>query len=318
MAFRQVFNLGASHAPRLFAPAAAAGLAAVAVTEHRRQNQRAECFGPLNPEVLPLLAVAGSAAYGYMSVTAKVSALETELSAAKQAATRLPKWPRKIMIIFGPPGAGKGTQGPKIEALLGIPQLSTGDMLRAAVAAQTPIGIKAQQVMKSGGLVDDDLVCNIIKDRILEEDCATGFILDGFPRTLEQAKKLDKMLATTGDSVNLVMALEVPDSILEDRICGRWIHKKSGASYHVMYKPPASMEKDAEGKPIPESMKDDTTGEPLMQRPDDTAGALKKRLAEYHSKTIPILKHYEPKGITTGVNANQNMDAVWAEVESKL
>jgi len=318
MAFRQVFNLGASHAPRLFAPAAAAGIAAVAMTEHRRQNQRAECFGPLNPEMLPLIAVAGSAAYGYMAATAKVGALTTELEAAKTGADRLPKWPRKIMIIFGPPGAGKGTQGPKIEKMLGIPQLSTGDMLRAAVAAQTPIGIKAQNVMQSGGLVDDDLVCGIIKDRITEDDCKTGFILDGFPRTLEQAKKLDKMLATTGDSVNLVMALELPDSVLEERICGRWIHKKSGASYHVMFKPPASMEKGADGKPIPESMKDDATGEPLMQRPDDTASALKKRLNEYHSKTIPILKHYEPKGINAGVNANQPMDAVWAELESKL
>ena len=147
---------------------------------------------------------------------------------------------------------------------------------------------------------------------VQQDDCKTGFILDGFPRTLEQAKKLDKMLAKTGDSVNLVMALELPDSVLEERICGRWIHKKSGASYHVMFKPPASMEKDADGKPIPESMKDDATGEPLMQRPDDTKAALKDRLKNYHKLTTPIVGHYNTKGIVFKVNA-QEAGLCWEE-----
>merc|ERR1719223_1512113 len=227
-------------------------------------------------------------------------------------------WPRNIMILFGPPGAGKGTHGPKIEDMLGIPQLSTGDMLRAAVAAQTEVGKKAQAVMKAGGLVSDDIVVGIIRDRIKEEDCKLGFILDGFPRTLVQAQALDKMLAEEGASVTKVIELQVPDEVLEERICGRWIHKKSGRSYHVKYAPPKSMKVGEDGSPIAESMKDDETGEPLMQRPDDTAGALVKRLNGYHSETVPILKHYDPNGVVRTVNANQGMDGVWGEVLESL
>jgi adenylate kinase len=227
-------------------------------------------------------------------------------------------WPRNIMILFGPPGAGKGTHGPKIEDLLGIPQLSTGDMLRAAVGAQTEVGKKAQAVMKAGGLVSDDIVVGIIRDRIAEDDCKFGFILDGFPRTLVQAQALDKMLAEEGAAVTKVIELQVPDSVLEERICGRWIHKKSGRSYHVKFAPPKSMKLGGDGKPVPESMVDDETGEPLMQRPDDTASALVKRLGGYHSETVPILKHYEPNGVVKAVNANQKMDGVWGEVLASL
>jgi len=223
-------------------------------------------------------------------------------------------WPRNIMILFGPPGAGKGTHGPKIEDLLDIPQLSTGDMLRAAVAAKTEVGLKAAAVMKAGGLVSDDIVIGIIRDRIREPDCKFGFILDGFPRTLVQAQELDKMLGEEGACVTKVVELQVPDEVLEERICGRWIHKKSGRSYHVKYAPPKSMKKDGSGKPIPESMKDDETGEALMQRPDDTASALVKRLKGYHGETVPILDHYKPNGIVSEVNANQGMDGVWSAV----
>jgi len=240
----------------------------------------------------------------------------------------------------------QGTHGPKIEELLGVPQLSTGDMLRAAVAAQTEIGKKAQAVMKAGGLVSDDIVIGmrlrsflrfkiyyhpfvldsrslrfllgIIKDRIQEPDCRFGFILDGFPRTLQQAKALDAMLAKEGASVTKVIELEVPDSVLEERICGRWIHKTSGRSYHVKFAPPKSMKTDASGKPIPESMKDDETGEPLMQRPDDTPTALVKRLNGYHKDTVPILQHYRPKGIVMSANANQGMEGVWKDVLAAL
>lgn len=227
-------------------------------------------------------------------------------------------WPRNIMILFGPPGAGKGTHGPKIEELLGIPQLSTGDMLRAAVAAQTEVGKKAQAVMKAGGLVSDEIVVGIIRDRIKEEDCRLGFILDGFPRTLVQAQALDKMLAEEGACVTKVIELQVPDEVLEERICGRWIHKKSGRSYHVKYAPPKSMKVGEDGSPIADSMKDDETGEPLMQRPDDTASALVKRLKGYHNETVPILKHYGPNGVVGTVNANQDMDGVWGEVLGSL
>ena len=224
--------------------------------------------------------------------------------------------PRKIMIIFGPPGAGKGTQGPKIEGLLNLPQLSTGDMLRAAVAAKTPVGVKAQGLMKAGKLVGDDIVVGIIKDRIQEPDCKNGFILDGFPRTVPQAKMLDKLLSAKGEKVNKVLALEVPDSVLEERICGRWIHKKSGRSYHVKFAPPKSMETGEDGKPVKESMKDDVTGEALMQRPDDTAEALVTRLQEYHSNTTPILGHYA--SVTKTVEANTAAKKVWTNVLEAL
>jgi adenylate kinase len=230
-------------------------------------------------------------------------------------------WPRYILILFGPPGAGKGTHGPRIEQLLGIPQLSTGDMLRDAVANQTNIGKKAEAVMKAGGLVSDEIVVGIIRDRIQAEDCQFGFILDGFPRTLKQAQALDDMLRTNagGSVVTKVVELQVPDSLLEERICGRWIHKNSGRSYHVKYAPPKSMQIDGKtGKPIESTMKDDTTGELLMQRKDDTSEALVKRLQSYHKETVPILKHYAPHGIVRTVNANQHMDSVWTEILAAL
>ena len=179
---------------------------------------------------------------------------------------------KKIMILFGPPGSGKGSQAPNIVKALGIPQLSTGDMLRAAVAAGTEIGKKAQGVMQSGGLVSDDLVVSIIAERIQAADCASGFILDGFPRTVEQTKMLDEMLAKDGESVTYVVALQVPDEVLTERICGRWVHKASGRSYHIKFAPPKSL---GGGEPSTETMLDDESGEPLMQRADDTEEALK-------------------------------------------
>lgn len=263
---------------------------------------------------LPVAAAAGIAV-GLCSLRSK----KTQAEAKNETEAKFSAyWPRNILILFGPPGAGKGTHGPKIENMLGCPQLSTGDMLRAAVAAGTPIGLKAKEVMASGGLVSDDIVIGIIKDRIAEADCKFGMILDGFPRTLEQAKALDSMLAEEGACVTKVIELDVPDSVLEERICGRWIHKKSGRSYHVKYAPPKSMKKKDDGTPDPESMLDDVTGEPLMQRSDDTSAALIKRLDGYHNDTVPILKHYEPKGIVRKVNANQNMEKVWVETKHAL
>jgi adenylate kinase len=191
-------------------------------------------------------------------------------------------------------------------------------MLRAAVAAKTPVGLQAQAVMQSGGLVSDDIVIGIIRERVKEPDCKFGFILDGFPRTLVQAKALDKMLSEEGATVTKVVELAVDDSILEDRICGRWIHKSSGRSYHVKYAAPKSMKLGPDGKCDPATMKDDETGEPLMQRPDDTPQALVKRLKEYHGMTTPVLKHYEPHGIVAAVNADQKMDKVWSEILAAL
>merc|ERR1719316_2307412 len=199
---------------------------------------------------------------------------------------------RIVMILFGPPGAGKGTHSPKIVTKMGTPSLSTGDMLREAVAAGTEVGLRAKAVMESGGLVSDDIVVGIIKDRITKPDCQLGFILDGFPRTLEQSKALDAMLAESGERVGKVLEFQVPDAVLTERICGRWIHKASGRSYHVKFAPPKSYDGSA---PTVENMLDDETGEPLMQRADDTAEALVKRLAEYHNMTVPILEYCSSK-----------------------
>mmetsp|Transcript_20738 Transcript_20738/g.42162 ORF Transcript_20738/g.42162 Transcript_20738/m.42162 type:complete len:259 (-) Transcript_20738:193-969(-) len=226
------------------------------------------------------------------------------------------KQKRTIMILFGPPGAGKGTHSPKIVTQREIPSLSTGDMLRAAVAAGTDVGKKAKAIMESGGLVTDEIVVGIIKDAAASEECKKGFILDGFPRTIEQAKKLDAMLAEKNEEVNSVIALEVPDAVLTERICGRWIHKESGRSYHIKFAPPKSLPPGE--KATEKNMKDDETGQPLMRRADDTEEALGKRLQGYHAQTVPILQHYAPKGIVTKCNANQKPDAVWAEIEAAL
>eukprot|EP00931_Biecheleriopsis_adriatica_P071001 TRINITY_DN4484_c0_g1_i1.p1 TRINITY_DN4484_c0_g1~~TRINITY_DN4484_c0_g1_i1.p1 ORF type:complete len:308 (-),score=57.96 TRINITY_DN4484_c0_g1_i1:15-896(-) len=220
---------------------------------------------------------------------------------------------RSIVMLFGPPGAGKGTVAPKVVEALGVPQLSTGDMLRESVAAGTEVGLQAKAVMEKGGLVSDDLVVNIIKQRILENDCKRGFILDGFPRTVAQARMLDTVLAESGSRVTCVVALEVPDAALTERICGRWIHKASGRSYHATRSPPKSLKPGC--KPTAENMLDDSTGEPLMQRADDTEEALKSRLASYHAETVPILRHYEPSGCVHRVDANVLPDEMWGVLE---
>jgi len=233
---------------------------------------------------------------------------------AAQMTAKDEQW-RNIMILTGPPGAGKGSQAPKIVDTLNIPQLSTGDMLRAAVAAKTEVGMKAKAKMNAGELVSDDIVVGIINDRIKEMDCGWGFILDGFPRTVAQTKSLDEMLGKSGEKVNSVMAIVVPDEILDERICGRWIHKSSGRSYHTKFAPPKSFKG---GAPSTANMLDDETGEPLMQRSDDTSAALVKRLKEYHAMTTPILDHYAPQGIVSKVDGNCDKKKVWAQIEKAM
>ena len=170
--------------------------------------------------------------------------------------------------------------------------------------------------MAAGGLVTDELVISIIRDRVKDADCAGGFILDGFPRTVEQAKMLDAMLEGTGDKVSLVLALEVPDEVLTERICGRWVHKASGRSYHVKFARPRSLgEGDA---PSAATMLDDETGEPLMQRTDDTEAALRKRLEGYHAQTVPILDHYSEAGVVSKVDASAAPEVVWGNVAVAL
>ena len=185
-----------------------------------------------------------------------------------------------------------------------ICHLATGDLLRAAVAAKTEVGMKAKAKMNAGKLVDDDILVALVKDNLNRPDCAKGFILDGFPRTQHQTDMLDLMLAERGTPLDKVIALHVPDEVLEERICGRWIHKPSGRSYHTKFNPPK-----IEGK-------DDMTGESLVQRSDDNAAKLKVRLGEYHAMTKPILDHYGDK--VAMIEANKPIDDVWAQIKKAL
>ena len=234
------------------------------------------------------IVTAGAAAAAHVASKAGSS---PEKAAAPKKSTAAGSKARKIMILFGPPGAGKGTHAPKIEAKLGTPQLSTGDMLRAAVAAGTPVGKQAKAAMDAGALVTDDIVCGIIADRIKEPDCASGFILDGFPRTVEQAKKLDEVLAKNGEAV----AKAGGAARAGRRARGAHLRPVGaqgfGRSYHVKFNPPKSLPKGKQAKP--KYMLDDLTKEPLMQRSDDTAEALVSRLKAYHAQTVPVLQHYE-------------------------
>lgn len=180
------------------------------------------------------------------------------------------------LILLGAPGAGKGTQATFICQKYGIPQISTGDMLRAAVKAGTPLGLQADAVMKSGGLVSDDLIINLVKERIAQPDCAKGFLFDGFPRTIPQA---DAMKAA-GVALDYVVEIDVPFEAIVERMSGRRSHPASGRTYHVKFNPPK-----VEGK-------DDVTGEPLVQRPDDQEETVKKRLDVYSAQTRPLVDYY--------------------------
>lgn len=227
---------------------------------------------------------------------------------------------RSIVMLFGPPGAGKGTQAPRLSEALGVAHLSTGDMLRAAVKAKTPVGLRAKAAMESGQLVTDEIVVGIINDRIEEGDCDNGFILDGFPRTLPQTHSLDSMLEKNNEKVTAVVELVVPDSDLESRICGRWIHKASGRSYHATYGPaqPSSLKESRSKVPTAENMRDDVTGEALMQRKDDKPAALKSRLKSYHEQSEPIIAHYKPRGVVHTLDATKPPSKVWETISEML
>jgi adenylate kinase len=180
------------------------------------------------------------------------------------------------LILLGAPGAGKGTQATFICKKFGIPQISTGDMLRAAVKAGTPMGVAAKKVMDSGALVGDDIIIPLVKERIAEPDCARGFLFDGFPRTIVQA---DAMKAA-GVKLDLVLEIDVPDEAIIERMSGRWVHAASGRSYHVKFNPPKV------------AGKDDVTGEDLIQRADDKEETVRNRLAVYKSQTRPLIDYY--------------------------
>mmetsp|Transcript_4375 Transcript_4375/g.10247 ORF Transcript_4375/g.10247 Transcript_4375/m.10247 type:complete len:251 (-) Transcript_4375:329-1081(-) len=218
---------------------------------------------------------------------------------------------KDVIVLLGAPGAGKGTVAPIVKAKLGIPHLSTGSMLRAAVRKGNNLSSKLQSVMSKGELVPDELIGEILAERILDKDCERGFILDGFPRTLKQAQLLVKILKP--ENVTVVLEVRVPDSVLEMRICGRWMHKNSGRSYHTKYSPPKSMKMLPNGKPDPVSMCDDLTGDSLYQRKDDTPEVLKTRLSTYHNNISPIRKFY--KNVLKIVDGNQPISKVQQDVK---
>ena len=180
------------------------------------------------------------------------------------------------LILIGPPGAGKGTQAAFIKERFGIPQISTGDMLRAAVKAGTPLGLKAKAVMESGALVCDDIILGLMQERLAKPDCEKGFLLDGFPRTIPQAEALK----ATGIPIDFVLEISVPDEEIVTRISGRRVDPVSGRTYHVIYNPPK-----VEGK-------DDVTGDPLIQRDDDKEDVVRNRLKVYHTQTEALVKFY--------------------------
>jgi adenylate kinase len=180
------------------------------------------------------------------------------------------------LILLGPPGAGKGTQATFIKEKFGIPQISTGDMLRAAVKAGTPLGLAAKSVMDSGGLVSDDIIIGLVKDRLKQPDCAHGYLFDGFPRTVPQADAMKE----AGVAIDYVLEIDVPDEAIVERMSGRRVHAASGRTYHVKFNPPKL------------AGSDDITGEELIQREDDKEETVKRRLAVYHEQTEVLVGYY--------------------------
>ncbi len=180
------------------------------------------------------------------------------------------------VLLLGAPGAGKGTQAQFITAAFGIPQISTGDMLRAAVKAGTPLGLEAKKIMDEGGLVRDDIIIGLVKERIAEPDCAKGFLFDGFPRTLAQAEAM----VAAGVDLDAVVEIDVPDAVIVERMSGRRVHLASGRTYHIRHNPPKV------------AGKDDETGEDLIQRDDDREETVKKRLQVYHEQTEVLVGFY--------------------------
>ncbi|MBK9160622.1 MAG: adenylate kinase [Nitrosomonadales bacterium] len=217
------------------------------------------------------------------------------------------------MILLGAPGAGKGTQANYIKEKYAIPQISTGDMLRAAIKAGTPLGIAAKKIMDAGGLISDDTIINLVKERITEPDCANGFLFDGFPRTIPQAQAMKD----AGINIDFVVEIEVQDGEIIKRMSGRRVHLASGRTYHVIFNPPK-----VEGK-------DDITGEDLVQRPDDLENTVIKRLAVYHEQTRPLVEYYTeweksgdanaPKCINVpGIGSVENIrDQIFAALDGK-
>lgn len=209
------------------------------------------------------------------------------------------------LVFLGPPGAGKGTQAVRAAQELGIAHVSTGDMLRSAVARGTPAGKKAEPIMKAGGLVPDEVVLEMVDER-LGSDAAEGFILDGYPRTLKQGEDLDRILSRRGMKLDAALELELAEEVIVPRMAGRRSCPKDGRIYHVTANPPK----------VPGVC--DACGGPLIQRPDDREEVVRKRMEEYRAKTTPLTDWYRAKGILVRVDANGTVDQVWARVKEAL
>lgn len=212
-----------------------------------------------------------------------------------------------ILLLMGPPGAGKGTQSKRLEEAYGLVQLSTGDMLRAAVASGSDLGNKAKEIMARGDLVPDDLIIDMIAARIEQADCAKGFILDGFPRTVPQAEALAAMLADKGLSLDHVIELTVDDDAMVKRITGRYTCAKCGKGYHDEFE-----------KPAKDGVCDKCGATEFTRRADDNEGTVRNRLDAYHAQTAPILAYYKEQGILNDVDGMVDIDAVTAQLKGVI
>jgi len=206
------------------------------------------------------------------------------------------------LIFLGPPGAGKGTQAKMLVERYGIPQVSTGDILRAAVAEGTELGKKAKEYMEAGKLVPDEVVIGIIEERLKQSDCEKGFILDGFPRTVPQAEALDKVLEKMGRKIDHVLTLDVPEEELIRRLTGRRTCKKCGAMYHIIFNPPKA-----------EGVCDKCGGE-LYQRPDDNEETVRSRLSVYEQQTSPLIDFYEKKGLVRKIDGRGEIKEIFDQI----